>query len=399
MKYETIMQAYNAYKGMPVATIEARAQAINADIAANANADVAAYGIELEALERVLEEKQGQPEARDQKPQGIERTAKGTEATEDKAGTPEYRSAFYKHLQGRELTSAERTAFEAVNAEKRSGDAFNTLSNAAAVIPTQTLNEIVKKARDMGGIISVARSFNMPANIAVPVATPGAAASWHTEGAAVETEQATTVPVVFGAYEIMKVLSISAAVRTMSIAAFESYLTDELTASVMATLAKGIVDGTGTNQATGILTGVTWTSANTVTATDAITYADVLATIAKLHRGYANGARFAMNNATLYNSIYGLVDEVKRPIFVADPTEAGKGRVMGYEVVIDDFMPDDTILFGNYSYAGYNLPSGIALDVSRESSFKSGLIDFRALAVADAKPIIGDAFTKLVIGE
>ena len=398
--FETILEAYNAYKNMPVATIEARAQAINAEIQANANADVAAYGIELEGLERVLEEKQGQTEARAQAPANVEHTAANS-ATDDKAATPEYRSAFFKHLQGRDLTTAERTAFEAVNAEKRSGDAFNTLTNAAAVIPTTTLNEVISKARKQGGIMGIARAFNMPANVSIPVATPGNAAQWHVEGQAVETEQASTVPVVFGAYEIMKVLSISAATRTMSIAAFESYLVDELTASVMATLAKGMVDGTGTAQATGVLTGITWTTtgddanAIEVAANADLGFADILKAIAMLKRGYSNGAKFVMNNATLYSDVYAIHDEVNRPVYLADLVNGGPGRILGFEVVVDDYMPDHDILFGNFGYYGYNLPSGIALDVSRESSFKSGLIDYRALAIADAKPIIGDAFVKI----
>ena len=395
MAFDTILAAYTAFKGAPVKTLEARAQAINADIAANPNADIQAYSIELEGIERALEEKRAQATPGATVPE-VARTAAGAERPEDMAATPEYRSAFYKHLQGRDLNEAERVAFAKVNTERRSSE-FNTLSNAAAVIPTTTLNEVVTKARKQGGIMSIARGFNVPANIAIPVATPGNAASWHVEGATVDTEKATTVPVVFGAKEIMKVISISAATHTMSIAAFESYLTDELTASVMATLAKGMVDGTGEGQATGILTGVTWDAANTVTvaADEALGFTDILAAIAKLKRGYANGAKFVCNNATLYTDVYGIHDEVNRPIYLADLVNGGAGRILGFEVVVDDYMPDHDILFGNFAYCGYNLPGGIALDMSRESSFKSGLVDYRALAVADAKPIVAEAFTKI----
>ena len=398
MAFETILAAYNAFKGAPVATLEARAQAINADIAANPSADIQAYTVELEGIERALEEKRsanqgaGSPK--------IISTAAGTEKPEDAAGTPEYRSAFYKTLMGRDLTEPERVAFAQVNAEKRAGDAFNTLSNAAAVIPTQTLNEVVTKARKQGGIMGIARAFNMPANIAVPVATPGSAAQWHVEGQAVATEQANTVPVVFGAYEIMKILSISAATRTMSIAAFEAYLTDELTSSVMATLAKGMVDGTGSGQATGVVSGITWTTtgdnANAIeAAATGITYADIVKAIGMLKSGYGTGAKFVMSNRTLYQDVYGLTDDIQRPVFVADTTEAGKGKILGFECVVDDYVPDGTIVFGNFGYYGYNLPAGIALDVSRESSFKSGLIDYRALCIADAKPIVDEAFVKI----
>lgn len=392
MTYKTVAESYQAWKNSSVAVMEARAQAISKAVAEDVNADIAAFNIELEGLEQALTEKRA---AKDVKPSAPEQIASTADNQKDGEGAASklYRSAFYKHLQGNELTSAEKAAFDKVNAELRSSE-FNNLSNAAAVVPTQTLNEIIVKARDMGGIMSLSRGFNMPANISIPVATPGAAASWHVEGAAVDTEKVAPASVTFGAYEIMRILSISAAVRTMSIGAFEGYLTEELTASVMACIGKAMIDGTGSGQGTGIVSGITWTSANSVeVAADAsLTYANIVSAIALLKRGYSQNAKFVMNNTTLYTDVYGLCDDNDRPLFVADPVEKGKGRILGFEVVIDDFMEDHDILFGDFRYNGYNLPAGIAIDVSRESSFKSGLIDFRALAIADNKPIVDEAF-------
>ncbi|ACV21879.1 Predicted phage phi-C31 gp36 major capsid-like protein [Slackia heliotrinireducens] len=393
-KYNTVAEAYGFWKNSSVAVMEARAKAIEKDIAEDPNADVAGYAIEAEALEQAIAEKRGaQPATSANAPAEVANTAKGEKDGEG-AASKVYRSAFFKHLQGNKLTQAEQAAFDNVNAEARA-NAFNKLSDTAAVIPTHTLNEIIVKARDMGGIMSISRGFHMPANISIPVATPGAAASWHVEGAAVETEKVSPVPVTFGAYEIMRILSISAAVRTMSIGAFESYLADELTASVMACLGNAMVDGTGSGQGTGIVSGITWTDGTnkvTVAANKSLAYADIVNAIALLHRGYSQNARFVMNNTTLYTDVYGLVDENKRPIFVADPVEKGKGRILGFPVVIDDYMEDHDILFGDFRYNGWNMPEGIALDVSRDSSFTKGLIDYRALAIADCKPIVADAF-------
>ncbi|KMJ56448.1 hypothetical protein AB685_21930 [Bacillus sp. LL01] len=114
-----------------------------------------------------------------------------------------------------------------------------------------------------------------------------------------------------------------------------------------------------------------------------------------LKRGYATGAKFAMNNATLYNKVYSLVDGNNRPIFIADPKNESIGRILGKEVVIDDNIADDTIILGNFNYMGYNMPQGLMIEVSRESSFKSGLIDYRAMAIADTKPLVKEAFVKL----
>ena len=71
------------------------------------------------------------------------------------------------------------------------------------------------------------------------------------------------------------------------------------------------------------------------------------------------------------------------------------GKILGFEVIIDDNLADDVILFGNFNYMGYNLPEGIMVEVSTQSSFKSGRIDYRAMAIADCKPIVTEAFVKL----
>ena len=184
----------------------------------------------------------------------------------------------------------------------------------------------------------------------------------------------------------------------MSIDAFEAYLVDELVNCVMACVEDALVNGTGSGQGTGLLSGITWDATNSVTVAAAkdIGYADVVEMVALLPRGYANGAKIAMNNATLYRVFYGMLDDNKRPIFIADPKAETIGMVLGFPVVVDDYIPDNTVIMGNFGqYLGYNLPGGIVVEASRESSFKSGLIDYRALAVADCKPIVAEAFVKL----
>ncbi|MBR2504321.1 MAG: phage major capsid protein, partial [Elusimicrobiaceae bacterium] len=146
------------------------------------------------------------------------------------------------------------------------------------------------------------------------------------------------------------------------------------------------------------LESITWTKGTNYTeAASEITYKDVVNTVALLKRGYSAGAKWAMNNATLYRDYYGMVDATTgRPIFIADPKAEEIGKILGFEVVIDDNIADGVAYLGNYKkYLGYNMPDGIAIEASRESSFKKGLIDYRALAIADCKPIVNEAFVKL----
>ncbi len=318
---------------------------------------------------------------------GLEKGA----VTTDTHDTPEYRSAFFKRLLGKELTDGESRALEAARAEKRA-DAFNTLSNSAAVIPTTTLNEVIRQARGVNGLYNEVRLFSVPNNLSVPVGTPGDAAAWHTEGAAVERKDITAAAVSFTGNELIKVLSLSAAVRRMELSAFERYITDELKSCVADAIGAAIVNGTGGGQPTGILPGVTWNAKNRV-QTGSLTADTLLSLVALLPAGYAGGAKFAMSTATLFGSVYPLKDGEGR-YFFTDAESGGARRLFGFETVIDDNIPAGTILFGNFRYYGVNIPQGVAIEVSRESGFTSGLIDYRALCIADGKPIVPAAFVK-----
>lgn len=404
-KFTNVAEAFNHYMNTSVKEIEQRAAEIDREIDSNPGADLDALNIELEGLRQAKENAE-------QRAAGVrgtmkrvggmsfEQTPRNIEG--DVLASAEYRSAFFKTMLGQKLTPAEQSAYNRAQAEQRA-DAYSTTSEVAAVIPTQTLNEVISKARKMGGLLSVCRGFNVPTKITIPVGTPSAKAVWNTEGAAVESGEPSVAAVSFGAFEIIKVFSISAAVKRMSVAAFESYLAEELAACVMACLADGVVNGQGTTEGTGLLAGIVWATSgagkNAITFTGdsntTLAFKDVIDAVGLLKRGYTNGAKFAMNNKTLYSQVYGLLDGIGKPVFVQDLQGDKIGKILGFEVVVDDNLADDTILFGNFQYMGYNLPEGIMVEVSTQSSFKSGRIDYRAMAIADCKPIVTEAFVKL----
>ncbi|MEQ3591565.1 phage major capsid protein [Bacillus albus] len=413
MKFTTVAEAFNFYRNHSLAEMEARAAQIRGTVDTDPNADITSINIEIEGLQQAMnnsKEKQTQAQNQNQTPPangtaqrsqfnpitGMQFNQGQQVPTENIFESTEYRNAFYKTMLGQKLTDIETRTFnramEIQEAEHRA-DAFNTTTNSAAVLPTTTLNEVIKKARTMGGLISHCRNFNIPTNISVPIGTPTNKAQWHVEGAPVESEKLSTAAVSFAGYEIIKVFSISAAAKKMTVQAFEAYMIEELTNCVMEAIADALVNGTGSGQGTGLVSGITWNDTNSFELTGK--YTDFTKALAMLKRGYAAGAKFAMSNATLYNKVYSLVDANGRPIFIADPKNESIGYILGKEVVIDDNLADGTIILGNLNYMGYNMPQGIMIEVSRESSFKSGLIDYRAMAIADTKPLVGEAFIKL----
>lgn len=405
MKFENVAEAFNFYRSQTVETIEKRAKEIENEISKNENADVESLSIELDGMKEAKADIEQSLNLLNNAKEKITSVlasadAEGNEGKntddDDILATSEYRSAFYKNLQGRQLTAKEQRAMKiARNKFEKRANEFSTSTNSAAVIPTATLDEIVKKARKQGGLMSECRAFAIPSKIAVPIGTPASRAAWHVEGEESESQKVSPTSVIFDSNEILKIFSISAKVQTMSISAFESYLTDELEACVMETIDDALINGTGSGQGKGLMS-ITWNDSNSVTTSINITYKDVIAAVALLNRGYANGAKFAMNNKTLWNVFYGMVDVNKRPIFIVDPKIESIGKILGFDVIVDDNIADETIFFGNFAqYLGYNLPNGIVIENSRESSFKSALIDYRALAVADCRPLVEEAFVKL----
>lgn len=406
MKFNTVAEAFNFYRNKTIEEMETRAREIGAEIDSNPDVDMNALNIELSGIK----EARANIETRSQAQNTLSfltglksEPARPVEYGDDVYATEEYRSAFFKTMLNQKLNEKETAAFDAgMKLAERRSDAYNTASNSAAVLPTQTLNEIIKKARTMGGLLAECRAFSMPTKISIPIGTPSDKASWHAETDAVESEAVSVAKVDFDGYEIMKIFSISEKARKMSIGAFESYIVDELNACVMDLLAYAIVNGTGSGQGLGIESGVTWAKTGAgkneieVAAASDLTYEDVVDTVALLKRGYAQGAKWAMNNKSLYTYFYSLVDDTGRPIFIADPKSESIGKILGFDVVIDDNIADGKIYLGNYKkYMGYNLPEGIVIESSRDSGFKRGVTDYRALAIADCKPLVADAFVRL----
>ena len=399
--FNTVQEAFNHYRNSSLEEIEKRAAQIKGTIDNDPNADVTKLNIEIEGLNQAKQNIQDKNnEATEQRSfnpiTNMNFTRQNEVPKENIFGSNEYRSAFFKTMLGQKLSDVEQRTFnramEQQDIEHRA-DSFASSSNSSAVLPEQTLNEVIKKARTQGGLIAHVRNFNMPTKIRIPIGTPTDRAMWHTEGEYVEAEKPDTAFVQFEGNEILKVFSISVKAKTMSISAFESYLVEELTNAVVETIDYALINGTGVNQGEGILTGITWNAANSFDTTGA--YTDFTKALALLKRGYSANAKFAMSNATLYNTVYSVMDNNNRPIFITDAQNETVGHILGKEVIIDDNIEDGTIILGDFNYMGYNLPEGVMLEQSRESSFRSGLVDYRAMAIADTRVLVDEAFVKL----
>ena len=399
MKFQTIAEAFNFYKGQTVQAIETRAAAIGQLINTDANANIHDLNIELDGLKEAklnIEERAAMQNKLLNFTPIAGATTQNELPTDAEAilKTAEYRSAFFKTLQNKPLTDIEQRAYKAI-IEKRA--AFGNQATLAAVLPTQTYEQVIEKARGLRGLVTASRNFNIPAKLTVPVAGPTSAAQWHVEGAPVAGNDPNVLSVNFNAYELIKIFSISASSSAMAIDAFESYLTGELANCLLDAMEIALATGTGIDQGAG-LSSITFNATNSMTyndTSDLIDFSTLVDVAALLKGGYNAGASWAMNNATMYKYIYSMLDGNGRPIFVQNPAVDGApAYLLGKPIILSDSIADGDFYFGNFQYLGYNL-TNVLIEMSRESSFKSNLIDYKVTATADCKPIVSEAFVKL----
>ncbi len=299
---------------------------------------------------------------------------------------PEYRSAYLKMLQGKRLSDVEERA-------------LTTGSGATAAVPTQTLNQIIDKLRQTSVLYSRVSVTNIPEKVDLVVANAKNASAWKAEGTNGTAADDTVSSVSLSGYELIKLVEISAAASAMTIDAFEAYLSAEIGRQMGIAIENAILNGSGSgsNQPTGILTGVTFNAGNSTTwaLNASVGYDNLVDGLALLPTAYHNNAVFVMNRAMLFGGIRKIKETTGNPLFTYNPQDRAAGTILGYPVILDDYAPANTILLGDLSYYYLNMVQAPAIDVSREAAFVSGKLMYRGLAILDGKPALDEAFVRI----
>lgn len=284
------------------------------------------------------------------------------------ADTPEYRSAWLRNLQGRDLSAEERAAV-----------------TATAAIPTTTMNKIIARM-ELTPIIQAVDVTYIPGNVTYPIEKTVNGVSWVDMGTAATDSADALDAVTLGAYKLIKTVEITADVMAMGIDAFEDWLVARLGNKMSVAVAAAIAAGTGSNQATGLTKSGEITQTGTYTKAG-MTYKDLMTILATLPTQYMANATFAMPRAVFYSDLLGMTDSNGNPVVVADVQSPAKFNILGYPVILEDNFPKDNIVFGDL-FEGYKFNFAMAPTVESDKSvaFRSGSTVYRVMALADGKP-------------
>lgn len=348
--------------------IEARLSAIAAEMD-NEDADIDALTEEVRGLKA---EKQKLAEAAEKRAQ-LRRDVAGGAGTsvrrfdsqpkESTFGveTEEYRTAWLKKLQGKDLTAAEQRAYTV------SGGAISQL----------VVNDIMSVVRDHAPLMDRITMVYSGSKITYYIEGTTNAAAAHTENAAITAAADTLTSVTLSPSEIVKMIQVSDAAQQMSIPVFNAWLAR--------TLGEAIARKINADITSAISTAAT-SAGTTITA----------ATVQTL-LGSVKGERVALlvNRKTLYTGLLPLQDNSKSSIVRFDGTYSS-AYVYGVEVLVDDNIADSTVLAGDMS----KVIGAMAEDITVRQAYDIDTNSHKFLGVAlfDVEVGLDDAFAKLAPG-
>ena len=279
----------------------------------------------------------------------------------------EYRSAFFKSIAGVELSDAEKRAMT------------TNASSAGVAVPTATMNKIYEKVANESVVYGLVTVSHLRGNVSIPF--EGVTNDVERKG---EGEDATLDELKLGAKKYIKVVRLTFELENTAIDALEDYIVSALSRKLVEAIDADIINGDGTKGAKGILRTVEATE----TAGTTWTFDDVCALIGGIKAKARKNATLMMSTNTLYQQIKTIKDDHKAPIF-----DVNSNKVLGREVVECDFVPDGTILFGDFAGYMFNWNKDAQIAKSGEAGFMSGDSVFRIIALADGGLLDLGAFT------
>ena len=339
---------------------------------------------EMEAIQAEIEARKAAAAEEARKAEEMARE-KGEKIIEERTEKPmernsvEYRDLWLKNLQGN-LTEEETRAYAA--------------ADDANAVPEIVSNKFFEKMKKLAPMLSEITLLRVAGNLKfVAEGVRNTADSKHTENSAIAAAADTVVNVTLNGFEFMKVIQISRTAKLMSIDAFEGWLVEMLAGDIARAIDNYII-----NDATNGIAALTWTTSTNQIVAANYGYGDVCDLIALLPAAYDAEAKFLVNKKTLYGKVAQIVDSTGNPIFVPDTVTGIGGRLMGYPVVVDDYVGNskDELYLGKWSDVVGNLPEDIHVDRDESAGFTSNSIMYRGIAVFDSKPAKGDAIVRLV---
>lgn len=310
------------------------------------------------------------------------------EPNDNKYATMAYRKAFMQYV----------TRGVAMPAEYRA-DANTKTTDVGVVVPTTILDEIITKMESVGGIYALVTKTGYKGGVSIPKQTLKPVATWVAEGSGSDKQKYTGGNITFAYHKLRCAVSVSFETDTMSIAAFETLLVNNIVEAMVKALELSIVAGTGNGQPMGIINSKEYAEVVEIAEQN---YESLVAAEAAVPEAYETTAKWCMSKKTFMGYV-GMVDQNGQPIARVNYGVNGKPEryLLGREVQFTEHLPNFAAAeagtkFGFiFDFTNYDLNTNYAIGIKKYEDNDTDDQITKGIMLADGKIIDGNGLVIL----
>lgn len=309
----------------------------------------------------------------------------------DKYSSLEYRQAF--------MTYAQTGAVSGPLVLEKRADATTTTQDAAAVIPTTILNEVIRKMTSYGQVYSRVRKINIPGGVQVPISSLIPSATWIGERQVSDRQKLDLKKsITFTYFGLECRISQTLLTNVTTLDLFEQTIVELMYEAIIKALDKAVISGTGVGQPLGIANDdrVPDDQIVTINETEILEYQEWKRKVfSPMPLSYKAGANFFMASSTFETYIDGMVDKNGQPVgrVNLNITSGPQERFGGKEVILveDDIIApfdtagEDDIVAIYVNLKNYAINTNMQLMLVRYTDHETNEIVDKAILIADGK--------------
>ena len=256
-----------------------------------------------------------------------------------------------------------------------------TTTDAAGVIPTHLVNQIIEKMDNVGMILPLITKTAYKAGVEIPVSSVKPVASWVAEAAGSDRQKKAVTKITFNYFKLRCEIAMSMEVGTMALSAFEAKFVENVAKAMIYAIENAVINGSGSGQPKGILTE---TPEAGQAVTGAATYAKVCEVEGAVPEQYETGAKWCMNKKTFLQFV-AMVDQAGQPIARVNYGVAGKPErtLLGRDVVISPYVADNKAFV--FDFADYVLNTVYDMGITKKQDWDTEDLLTKAVMSVDGK--------------
>lgn len=293
----------------------------------------------------------------------------------------------------RSIEEIEARTFEIYLREQRAGEMAK--GDNGAVIPKTIANRIIDTVKQVAPIYALTTQFNVKGKLQFPVAKNAITTGYQTEFTDIASSAVGFDNVELDGYLIGALSKVSVSLINNAQFDIVSYVVNKIAQSIAEFLEKELIVG-----ATNIkgITNVAYEGKGVkkvTSAAAAISADDLIDTQAAIKMNAQSGCQWLMNQ-TMLTYVRKLKDNNGQYILNPDVRTGFGYELLGKPVMISDEMPDNTVVYGDWSAMYVNIHEDVNIRQLNEVYAAQHGVGFVAWAELDAKLVEQDKFSKLV---